>query len=317
MTEQVLARLLDEDRTTDPVTFDGLTNHRPMALVALVSLGADGERLSAFATAYGTRLVPCRASVSATTARFLGDLDRLGLESVLDAAMTKLADGVGGAAFHGLIRLGYGIEHGRHADIAAGLAYLEDTAQPIERSGAHTGSTGDLATVLGEIRDDPRLRGRGFTGSGFSAKFSEVAVDAVFLEHLDRLSGPALSPAQVAAVALALYCSTGDFFALHTLTATHAARLVAETLDSEVEALLFSGLARAVAAAYVVIGTPVIASSAFVGTPPGWADIERAALRSDDPHVLKMVHSCRAEQAVWGDVAYQWTAAGVAKIDHT
>ena len=55
--DAVLDRLLDVDLDHDPVTAHGLSNHLPMALMALRHLGASDTRLRGYADLYAQRLV--------------------------------------------------------------------------------------------------------------------------------------------------------------------------------------------------------------------------------------------------------------------
>lgn len=324
-----LERLLDEDREMDPVTNAGLTNHRPMALVALAAMGAGAERLTSFANQYGDRLVPCRDQIIASRRELEVRLGRDGCVRVLHHLMPHLAEGAGGAAFHGLIRLGYAIEVGRIADIAAALAYFSDVTQIIDiPEPVRSSESSDLGEVLRRLHRDPALQARNFTATGFSARFAEISADPRFRSHVRTLSADACDLGSLASITLALYRSTRDFFALHTVTATHAARLVADCVagadaDTGADAArrLAFGLARAVAAAYVVIGAPEIASDdgcapagaeGGTGVTATWDDVLSAAVKSDDPHVLKMVHTCRAEHGAWGLAKYLPTAAEVA-----
>lgn len=106
MSRTVLDRLLDEDLATDPETRAGLSNHRPMALVALTALGADDARLASVSAGYDSQLVPCREHIATSVDRFAHAIRQDGISAVLDRELPALVDGVGGAAFHGLIRLG-------------------------------------------------------------------------------------------------------------------------------------------------------------------------------------------------------------------
>lgn len=196
--------------------------------------------------------------------------------------------------------------------MAGGLAYSVASTQPVGSAPPHPDAANDMIEVLARLRRDPALGRRRFVSSGFSARFAEVAADPGFLGHLAGQTAETCDLGALASTAHALYRSSGDFFALHTMTATHAARLVAEHLSDEgVKAALTVGLTRAVAVAYVVIGAPELTVQPYVGAPPAWDAIVAVARESDDPHVLKMVHTCRSEQAAWGDSDYQHTAATV------
>ena len=144
-----LQELLDEELGADPTTVRGLTNHLPMALVAKVGLGADADELVRFAAAYSTRITaldePSVRLTESTWRLAIGERDAasdlrsyfvrmvadMGPDEALRAHVPALLPGVGGAAFHGVIRLAYAIEVSSPSRIAAGLAYLAEVARPL------------------------------------------------------------------------------------------------------------------------------------------------------------------------------------------
>ncbi|MFA6262587.1 MAG: questin oxidase family protein, partial [Bacteroidia bacterium] len=122
-----LLALLDDGARFDAEYRNGLSNHLPMALLALRRLGADGARLEAFAARYAKRLEPAPAAVAWPAGD--GWPERLGereawpayrslfgewlahesADTVLQQALPVLAPGCGAAAFHGLIRTAYAV----------------------------------------------------------------------------------------------------------------------------------------------------------------------------------------------------------------
>ncbi len=116
----------------------GLTFHLPMELVALRDAGATDDvilarRSERLAEAYAEGLVDpplYRWAVGryTSTARALlsQDPDRA---TVAVADIEPLADGLAGAAFHGLIRLGYGAWQRDAGEIARGLGYMRTRRQ--------------------------------------------------------------------------------------------------------------------------------------------------------------------------------------------
>lgn len=128
---------LDDGLRHAPEYRGGLSNHLPMALVALDAMGADGQRLCAFASDYARRLGPRRPgdpiddAFEAAFARRLDAIGRDGVDAVLREALPRLIPGVGAAAFHGLIRTAYGVIAGHAGEIAAGLAYWETRFLPL------------------------------------------------------------------------------------------------------------------------------------------------------------------------------------------
>jgi len=117
----------------------------------------------------------------------------------------------------------------------------------------------------------------------------------------------------------ALFTTARDFFALHTLTATHATRLVLDRMDESDRPAAVAALAVAVTAAWVVVGAPAFApmpeAGAGGGTDvaaadvPSWERIAAEAVADDDEHVIKVVYSCREEARARGDERYRTTAA--------
>lgn len=336
MSPSTLDQLLDEDQTFDPVTADGLSNHLSMGLIGLGRLGANDDQLRRFADSWRPRLLARRPKgtpinfgdwqASLGTGRRYGDLLECfseaiaadGVDSTLDRVLAPLAEGIGGAAFHGIIRLAYALEHGRDSDIACGLACLADVHDPVgplagaERQ-AQPGMT--FAAVLASLAQNPHTAGRPRGSGTFSDDFHRVATDPSFREVIDQLTIDATTLEQVVSSAHALYRSSHDFFALHTVTGSHAARIVIERLSDANQKIVAAGaLARAVAAAYVVIGTPAVKTSSLdpnVSDSPTWPAIASAAIASEDVHTIKMTYSCREEELAWGKGAYHVTAAEV------
>lgn len=339
MTTVRLDELLDGDIALDPVTITGLSNHLPMTLIAMSRLGAGDERLADYYQAYQSRLVPRRVPSEPISAdgivaelgtgrryadlfeRFGHEIDRRGTDETLDRHLPTLLDGLGGAAFHGVIRLAYALEHGRPVHVAAGLAYLADSFQPVDVGAfdTATGSVREPAELLDRLAEDPHLRAHTYT-SGFSNQYAEVSTDPRFLSIVATIGVDEHTQARIAKVAHTLYRATGDFFALHTMTGAHATRIAAARLSSvEDRHRAVGSLARAIAAAYVVIGTPAIDAAALDEPPvaaelPGWDDIAAAAIDHDNEHVIKLAYTCREEHAAWADPSYQATAAVLVEL---
>src|SRR5215468_1153638 len=115
----------------------------PIALYALLQLGASDARLNEyFAQWEERRALPRCPSPRAITgnqwrgaigeadmfdalaAAFQHTADEIGADALIRDVFPVVADGIAAAAFHGLIRLAYGIETGHNGEIAAGLATL-------------------------------------------------------------------------------------------------------------------------------------------------------------------------------------------------
>jgi hypothetical protein len=307
----VLQELLGEELASDPTTVRGLTNHLPMALVAKQRLGADGEELRRFATAYVRRLAPLASAKDhldhATWKSAIGDRDAAtelriyfarcvaddGVDATMRAHLPALLPGVGGAGFHGVIRLAYAIEASSPLQIAAGLAYFAEVARPLAALAPARRTTHDpeeVFTALSEtlawsvpqrarlIDDEMRLvAGR----AGFEEAAASLVVDGE-------------SEKRLAACALRMLASTDNFTALHGVTGLAALSVVRPWIEDQ-ELVDRYGF-QALVAAYLSIGAPAIWSidqlDEFAGSSSADpAEVRAVAANSDDEHVAKLAYT--------------------------
>ena len=338
----VVARLLAENRHYDAQYGGGASNHLSMTLLALRALGASDTRLAAYAARYRTKLEGVPAPASEPIARaswrdhlgtharyadyvafFRGELAEREAPGLVTEYLAPLLPGVSAAAFHPLIRLSYAVEAGDAEDIAVSLAYLADAYLVLGEVAAPTSSDGGPIELLHRLAATSTLANRSFSEGLIFDRF--VAISR--LPDFSRVVGEVLpatdaSLTGIAACAATLYASTRDFTALHTVTATHAMRILAPLLgDSDVECAA-RHLLQAVGAAYVSIGTPSLLSREEVeslthGASPSiasWDAIAAAAVASDDEHVIKFVYTCREEDAAYGRPLYRLLAAKKARL---
>jgi hypothetical protein len=143
-----------------PETTAGLTFHLPMELVALRDAAAPEETIKKRkqerlhdAQAEGLTDPPMyRWAVrryTDTAQRLLSGNDRAAVEEI-----EPLAEGLAGAAFHGLIRLGYGAWQRDEAEIARGLAYLRTRRQVLASPSSTPSSLGLTEDTGLAIRSD-------------------------------------------------------------------------------------------------------------------------------------------------------------------
>jgi hypothetical protein len=118
-----------------PETASGLTFHLPMEILALRDAGASTEIINqrvdeqlGAGQAEGLTEPPMYrwavARYQETARNLLSGHDHLAVHDI-----EPLAEGLAGAAFHGLIRFGYGAWHRDQHEIARGLAYLRTRRQ--------------------------------------------------------------------------------------------------------------------------------------------------------------------------------------------
>ncbi len=302
-----LIDLLDEGAAFDPEYAGGLSNHRPMALLALAGLGAEPDRLAQFAQRYSTRLQPApppavwpagdpwalrlgeRGAWPAYRDLFLHWLHSEDAGDVLRQSLPVLMQGCGAAAFHGLIRTAYAVQSAHRQELADALAYWACRWLDLGTAPARPGTADDPAAVLRRLHavppDDTLIFERMQAAAaqpGFAAAVGSLRIDeARTLPHLATLGAQA-------------YAATGNFTALHLVTSAHALRVLLPYLDEPLPSLqaYWRAYAAAVCAAALQPGTPP--------RPRPWSELLAAAVASDDDHVVKLVYSCREEQAAQG-----------------
>jgi hypothetical protein len=308
-----LATLLDDELRFDATTGNGLSNHLPMALVALHRLGADDDRLAEFAAVYARRLVPVdegdgietfdqwlgargeHGSYGPARRYFDAAIDREGVDGTLRQHLPELASGVGGAAFHGVIRLAYALEAQSAPRISAGLAYFTEVHQPLGERGHGDPWTDDPIVALRQLCDVEALA-RISKGANIGQRMRLVGSHPSFAGVIDSLAVGGGTAAALTGAAVALYASTDDFTALHGVTGSHAISIIAPYVGDR-DALLAYWF-QALAAAYMTIGAPRIRPPAgplreLVEDPPGWDAVALAACSSPDEHVIKLVYTAR------------------------
>jgi hypothetical protein len=313
-----LVRLLDEGAAFDAEYGQGLSDHRPMALVALERLGADGKRLQAWAAGYEQarglrRARPHQAwpTGDAWTGR-LGErgawpvyrdlfrqwIDHEGGADVLAQVLPALMPGCAAAAFHGLIRTAYAAQVGHPGELADGLAHWASFHLPLGEWPAVDASEEDPVALL------RRLRAGRSPAPLIAGRIADAARDGRVNRVIAALRVDAGTPERLARAAAFAYAESGSFTALHLVTGTHAMRIVARFIDDAPAAWrwFWQAFAHAVVAARLQPATsPLVLRDA-----PG---LVAAALASDDEHVIKLVDSCREEERAYGGVDWRRAAS--------
>ncbi len=316
-TEDTLARLLSEGRRFAPEYDRGLSNHRPMALLALQRLGADAARLQAWAAAYETRLQPAPppqawptgdawtgrlgnpAAWSVYRDLFAQWIAHEGAAETLEQALPALLPGVGGAAFHGAIRVAAAARSGHPGELADALASWACRWLPLGPLPAGDGPEPDPEAILRRLRAG-RSKQRLIVD-----RMAEAARDTTLHAELARLAidgtqADALLQ-RLARLAASAYALSGNFTALHLVTGCHAMHVLLRFAPDRGAALraLWQAFGVAVVAAQLKPLPPV--------RPRPWPELAAAALASDDEHVIKLVEACREEEHAYG--GDDWRAA--------
>ncbi|GGP25121.1 questin oxidase family protein [Silvimonas amylolytica] len=325
----MLNQLLTRSAQYAPNFGPGLANHLPMALIALARLGASDARLEAYFDAYTKQLSPLDASPGAIDPEFwqreLGQrqyytayrdyfaaqLAADGVDAVVRRHIHDLLPGIGGAAFHGVIRAEYALASGNPDEMACGLAYWASNAGkladwPVPMAPPQSDDPFTLVSRLfaPEFALDP-------AGFMISAKMREAVRLPAFAEVVGWLEvGPATLQ-KLAAYAAECYVATGDFTVLHLVTSAHALRGLAGWIDDMDTAVRWYW--QAYAAGVLASGISGPAPHVALPEKPDWAPIIAAGIAADDEHVIKLIDACREDDSAYGDGAHVLAARRVAQ----
>ena len=320
-TPTVLTTLLDRAQAFAPEYRGDLSNHLPMALVALDSLGADAARMESFFTIATAKLdsAPPLAGACKDWPAMRGDLTAFaslrahfaeaiavnGRDVALRQTLPLLMDGVGAAAFHGLLRTASAVVATHDDELSSGLAHWACWHMPLEPSvAAQTESISDVSMWMAGIAK--RANGWRSEAGLIALRMMAFAQTPAFHDGVDRLTVHDGTLRELAAQALAIYLRTRNFTVLHLITSAHALRLLMPWLIEPLIAARHYARAYAagVAASGVKLDSPIIA----VNVLP-WPEVLRAGAASDDEHVIKLVYACHEEWKVTGDAGYERAAS--------
>ena len=207
------------------------------------------------------------------------DIDQNSTTVTLEKYLPQLISGWVRHAFHGTIRLAYGIRFNVKSEIAAGLAYLA-SAGPDEQLAA----IGKNAKTTDQFAWPPAID---ISSNRFNARYAEVMRASTFAVHTNVMEE---NVSHIAADVLSIFNHTQDFFALHMVTGTHALVVCADAIKLNVDGLLNAGLA----AAYQAIESPL-----FV------RDAAPRPIRMDFAHEVKLAFSCLDQAQRFRNGSYQ------------
>ena len=300
-------RLREHQARFSPLYQGFLSDHGPMATLALHGIGAGPDRAQDYLQAYQQRLSPLTEAPSDYLRHrdeILHDIARSGMDAVLARRLPTLISGWAKDAYHPLIRIAYGYEFGIEQEVAAGLAYLSwcgpdqiviqlaraatpvaqatDAFQSMRGCATAVTPTRNFNACLVEILDNPHFRSAAVVVPDQQIEFSRQA--------------------------LAVFHATHNFFALHLVTGSHAFRLLDIFTGTDGEAIFAIGLL----AGYAALGAPEFSladlsifgadfrpDSGLPDTAEDWL-----ALVSDDEHDIKLAYSARSQAEFFADPAY-------------
>jgi hypothetical protein len=269
-------------------------DHMPMTLCAISGLGGHLDDLIAYRDQYKKILheIPSadtsldwhqgigrNESYPALLAWFTDQVAEKGIESTVGEYLPEFIGSLAIEAFHPIIRLGYAIDFKSEAETAAALAYIVSSHKNVPVDVDYS------IDIRNEMQAQVRTGPRSFKRSGFTRSIYEL------LDDNDYPVGRTADISDAAIVALDIFRSTRDFFALHMVTATQAVRICSEFIDKK---LALAALTGGLLAAHQVVGSP---------------DFDRGHSMPvndslDDEHNYKYAWACLSEYRHYGDVRY-------------
>lgn len=325
-----------------------MSNHLPMALQAMYELGATPAALERFAQVYAQRLTPRRVGAPLTAAELsptaLGDpaaftpwhatmhreLNERGRDALLRRWVPRLMPGVGGSAFHGLIRVGHALAAGHDGELVMGLATWASTYAAMLPQ-AKQGPV-DLPQHAKPL-DWPRWRDAimalssspPIDGFGITNRMTQWSGVPGFAEVAPALDLRGLGTAQLARAAAALYAHTGNFTVMHMLTASLALHRVMPWAGNPKLALRWFSIALAAAMRAARLQSTdwdgaarVLADAAQGDRPepalPAWPALARQAVASMNDHAAKMLWACWQWHDITGDAVFHCAGAKAMQV---
>lgn len=323
-TNTTLMTLLDANLHLPPEYRDQLTNHLPMALHALFSLGASSQRMVGFYASYSKRFQDTGApsvtpmapeppsdwralrgqadSYPALWRHFHDAVARDGAHTTLRESLPDLMPGVAAAALHGVIRTAHAVESGHAGELAAALAYWAWRWQALAKPTMAVPSLGFGAWSARLVQEAPSWDTE---GPLISIRMHQACQSAVYQALAGALQlAPDLGTRirELAGLAVECYCASPNFTILHTITGLRALRTLLPWLESSEEAQAI--LAQNFVAAYLAARVVPSSSVELITPERSWEDVAAAAVASDDDHTIKLVQACRAEAQVYGQGRY-------------
>ncbi len=233
--------------------------------------------------------------------------------------MHELARGLGGGAFHALIRVAYAIADHDDDELAAGLAYWRhaylDLGAPSLRDTDNAAPDtisfdpdAELANARVILCDVPSL----LDGRALIAhRMAVVARAPAFALVVDDARVRARDLPQIASVVVRGFAATRSFTMLHAMTATHATRVLLP-YASDADAIV-RYLWRAIVAAYTSAGLSEIPTAELLAkryaAAPTWDALVAIACASDDEHVVKATFTAREEDRAYTSACYRIAVA--------
>jgi len=293
----------------------GLSNHLPMALIALYRLDASNEELDRFFHAYLPNLRPLTEANNTITPEnfkkhlgthygnsswihfFQKEAKERGLAETLKQYLPIFMPGVAAAAMHPMIRLGYALDIGSEEEAIHALAAWGYSYTPLPVAVEPKGQLTPEEVFLA-IQNAPDLANHPTPDGLITGQLIECSARPSFQEVVGQVNSEAFHLGEFARLARLFYlASGGDFTALHCVTSLHAYRNLLPYI-SEKEAARW--LWPILCAAYISRGTPrLLPVEKSEGS--SWDQVISSCISSNDDHAIKLAYTGLSESKYHGE----------------
>ena len=288
----------------------GITNHLPMALIALERLGATPKRLNEYFEFYVEKLNPLeyfpydgefkwlnhlgeKDKFGAYLDFYLSQIYFYGINFTLSTHIEKLLQGCVASAFHALIRLSYGIMQLNSKEVAFGLAHMSShfllLPEPLKSDMQPSALIDKALNAFSNYEA---------VGDSITKRMTDIAEHHGFA-NVNRYPED-LSLGSFSTLFSQLYLRSNNFTILHTVTSCHAMRVLLPYIQDKNTALKSYWSAALVAVLSINhLSLSGIEVASFKSTDElSFSD----AIKSNDDHIIKLVFSCIEEYKYYNEI---------------
>jgi hypothetical protein len=231
---------------------NGLTNHQPMVVSALRELGATKSHI----VRYNQMMAEKTKIVTEDSTHIVDDTDLinlfgaeenysgihaylsqqqqgLGSRGIVNKYVPMLADGISGAAFHPIIRLGHAVHDFNDEEVVAALAYWVWAYQTLAWPEADDASQGDMANVIEHLLDDISWGAERIGRPTITEEFDVVTQQPSYQLMRFRLKPDSVSYEKLRNLAIQSLWMHDDFTLLHGVTGVQAVGRINLWLDDK------------------------------------------------------------------------------------
>ncbi|AJQ94662.1 questin oxidase family protein [Gynuella sunshinyii] len=308
-----------------PDHHNGLSNHLPMAILALIRLGANEQDIEEFSKLYCRQLdplqeIPAQILTKQELLSLIGKgekfyqvqftfdhlIQKNGAEDTLRTWLPILCTGPSTRAFHPLIRLGYALQFQLNSEVAHALAdwlvHLVSYPWPNNHHSSHPGSLESLISDLQNKRQS-------FQPITHRLIDDELRAVTLFPEYQSLVLQPGTSDLNLAdmqKVALSWYIQSHDFCALHAITGGYAFNMTIPYLENPYFAIKTFWLSLVLA----YLSRSPVDTKEKTSISTDLSTLKSKAIASMDAHTIKLADICLQQYEMTGDIKYleaAWT----------